>query len=350
MRGLVFLGDGQVELREFADPRPGAGEVVVAIRASGMCGSDLRPYQAGQSAFVTGHEPCGVVAERGPGVSELQAPLGQRVMVHHYWGCGMCKHCRVGYTQMCVNGARVMGFSADGGNAPYLLAPAGSLVPLPDELSFAEGAAIACGTGTAYAALKRLDVSGRDTLAIFGQGPVGLAATQLATAMGARVLAVDPSAERRELARQLGATAAIDSTLGSPVEAIRELTHGEGADATLDCTGHPEARANCAKAARAWGRACFVGEQGTATFEMTPDVIHKQLTMYGSWTFSTVLLAECARFAVDRNVPLRKVFTESFTLERADAAFRKFAARGMGKGVFVFDVGQDSPGVTSPVS
>src|SRR5439155_215646 len=202
---------------------------------------------------------------------------------------------------------RVMGFSADGGNAPYLLAPAGSLVPLPDELSFAEGAAIACGTGTAYAALKRLDVSGRDTLAIFGQGPVGLAATQLATAMGAR-----------ELARQLGATAAIDSTLGSPVEAIRELTHGEGADATLDCTGHPEARANCAKAARAWGRACFVGEQGTATFEMTPDVIHKQLTMYGSWTFSTVMLAECARFAVDRNVPLRKVFTESFTLERAD--------------------------------
>ena len=271
-------------------------------------------------------------------------------MVHHYWGCGMCKHCRVGYTQMCVNGARVMGFSADGGNAPYLLAPAGSLVPLPDELSFAEGAAIACGTGTAYAALKRLDVSGRDTLAIFGQGPVGLAATQLATAMGARVLAVDPSAERRELARQLGATAAIDSTLGSPVEAIRELTHGEGADATLDCTGHPEARANCAKAARAWGRACFVGEQGTATFEMTPDVIHKQLTMYGSWTFSTVLLAECARFAVDRNVPLRKVFTESFTLERADAAFRMFAARGMGKGVFVFDVDQDSPGVTSPVS
>ena len=180
MRGLVFLGERKVELREFADPRPGPGEVVVAIRASGMCGSDLRPYEQGQSSYVTGHEPCGVVAERGPAVTEQQAPLGQRVMVHHYWGCGMCKHCRIGYTQMCVHGAKVMGFSANGGNAPYLLAPASSLVPLPDELSFAEGAAIACGTGTAYSALKRLDVSGRDTLAIFGQGPVGLAATQLA--------------------------------------------------------------------------------------------------------------------------------------------------------------------------
>ena len=336
MQGLVFLGEGKVELREFADPRPGPGEVVVAIRASGMCGSDLRPYELGQSSFVTGHEPCGVVAERGAGVTEQQAPLGQRVMVHHYWGCGMCKHCRVGYTQMCVHGARVMGFSANGGNAPYLLAPASSLIPLPDELSFAEGAAIACGTGTAYSALKRLDVSGRDTLAIFGQGPVGLAATQLAAAMGARVIVVDPLAERRELACQLGAASAIDSATTSVVDVIRELTHGEGADATLDCTGHPEARANCARAARAWGRACFVGEHGTATFDMTPDVIHKQLTMYGSWTFSTVLLAECARFAVDRHIPLKNVFTESFTLDQAEPAFRKFSSRAMGKGVFVF--------------
>src|SRR5579864_5200846 len=249
----------------------------------------------------------------------------------------MCKHCRVGYTQMCIHGSRVMGFSANGGNAPFLLAPATSLVPLPEPLTFAEGAAISCGTGTAYSALKRLAVSGRDTLAIFGQGPVGLAATQLATAMGARVIAVDPLPERRALATKLGAEVAIDSSAEPPVEAIRQFTHGEGADATLDCTGISEARANCAKAARAWGRACFVGEQGTATFDMTPDVIHKQLTMYGSWTFSTILLAECAQFAVDRRVGLRKVFTEEFRLEEADVAFQKFAGRTMGKGVFVFD-------------
>jgi threonine dehydrogenase-like Zn-dependent dehydrogenase len=230
-----------------------------------------------------------------------------------------------------------MGSSADGGHAPYLLAPATSLVALADELSFAEGAAIACGTGTAYSALKRLDISGRDSLAIFGQGPVGLAATQLATAMGARVLAVDPSEERRRLACQLGAEVGIDPVVTPPVEAIRELTHGEGADATLDCTGDAEARANCAKAARAWGRACFVGERGTATFDMTPDVIHKQLTMYGSWTFSINLMAECARFAVDRRVPLGHVFTDSFTADQAQDAYRRFENRGMGKGVFVFE-------------
>jgi threonine dehydrogenase-like Zn-dependent dehydrogenase len=340
MRGVVFKGERVVALEEFADPTPGPGEVVVAIKASGMCGSDMAPYQnpkpASAPSVICGHEPCGVVAELGADVTNSGLIRDQRVLIHHYQGCGTCKQCRIGYTQMCMTGTRVMGSSMHGGNAPYLLAPASALMPLPDELSFAEGAAIACGTGTAYAALKRLDISGRDTLAIFGQGPVGLAATQFATVMGARVLAVDPSPERRALALQLGAEVAIDPTTTPPVATIRDLTHGEGADATLDCTGNAEARANCARAARPWGRACFVGERGTATFEMTPEVIHKQLTMYGSWTFSTVLMAECARFAADRKVPLRHVFTETFTLDQAPQAFRLFESRTMGKGVFLF--------------
>ena len=342
MRGLVFAGDRRVVLQEFPDPVPGPGEVVIAMRASGICGSDLHLYRTPahelrqRPAVVCGHEPCGVVVERGAGVTAPQAPLGQRVMIHHYRGCGTCWLCRMGYTQMCA-GAEVMGTDTHGGNAPYLLAPASTLVPLPDELSFAEGAAIACGTGTAYAALKRLDVSGRDTLAIFGQGPVGLAATQLATAMGARVVAADPSPQRRSLARHLGADVVIDPTTTAPVAAIQVLTHGEGADATLECSGHPEARVNCARAARPWGRACFVGAHGTATFDMTPDVIHRQLTMYGCWTFNPLLMAECARFAVDRRVPLGHVITDTFTLDQADEAFHRVEARGMGKGVFTFD-------------
>src|SRR5262249_58979311 len=116
------------------------------------------------------------------------------------------------------------------------------LVPLPDELSFEEGAAISCGTGTAYQALKRLDVSGRDTLAVFGQGPVGLSATLLGVAMGARVVAVDVGAERRALAKELGAEAVVDPREVDPVAALRELTHGEGGDAALACPGHPDPR------------------------------------------------------------------------------------------------------------
>ena len=336
MRGLAFKGNRQIALEEFPDPVPGPGEVLVAMRASGICGSDLNLYRRASfdRRVVCGHEPCGEVVSRGAGVPEREAPTGQRVMIHHYRGCGQCRLCGMGYTQMCRQ-AEVMGTDIDGGHAPFIVVPVTTLVELPEELSFAEGAAIACGTGTAYAALKRLDVSGRDTLAIFGQGPVGLSATQLATAMGARVIAVDPSGERRAMSSEMGAFTVLDPSAADPVAAIRELTHGEGADMTLDCSGHSEARVQCARAARPWGKACYVGAHGTATFEMTPDVIHRQLTMLGCWTFNRQLMAECARFAVDRQVALGRVFTDTFTLEQADDAYQRVEGQRIGKGVFI---------------
>jgi threonine dehydrogenase-like Zn-dependent dehydrogenase len=337
MRGIVFVGDRRLELRDFPDPSPGPREVVVEMKASGMCGSDLTPYRqpAGQVLpIIRGHEPCGVVVERGAAVMEDEAPIGQRVMIHHYSGCGQCKYCRVGYAQLCVESHLVYGSTAHGGHARYILVKPYMLVPLDDTLSFEQGAAISCGTGTAYGALKRLDVSGRDTLAIYGQGPVGLSGTMLARAMGARVIVVDMSPERLEMAQQFGADEAIDARESDPVKAIRELTHGEGADATLDCTGQPQARVNAVRSARMWGRTCFVGEGNTATFEVSPDIIHKQLTIYGSWTFSSVGQAECAQFVIDRRLPLDKLLTHRFTLDQADEAYKLFETQTTGKGVF----------------
>ena len=342
MRGVVLPGERRVELREFPDPRPGPDDAVVGIRASGICGSDLRPYRAPAASRpeplpVSGHEPCGVVLEVGSNVPPHAARPGDRVIVHHYSGCGVCKHCRVGYTQMCLDRHEVYGFSAHGGNAPYLRVPASTLVRLPDELSFAEGAAIACGTGTAFSALKRLDVSGRDTLAVYGQGPVGLSATLLGRAMGARVLAIDLAAERLALAAELGADVTIDAAAQDPVEAVRELTHGEGAETALDCTGNATARAQAVRCAAYWGRVCWVGEGGTVALEPSRDVIHTQLTIYGSWTFSTVGLAECARFVAGRRVPLTRLVTDTFGLEQAEEAFRYFDQGRSGKCVFVVE-------------
>src|SRR2546427_8535514 len=197
MRGVVFLGNRKLELREFPDPTPGPGELVVARKASGMCGSDLHPYRAAGNAaaalglggggepVVAGHEPCGVVAERGPGVSAGDAPIGQRVMVHHYKGCGRCKHCRVGWAQLCRQGIVVYGMTGHGGHAPFMSVPAYTLVPLPEPLGFAAGAAVSCGTGTAHGAREPLDVSRRGTPPGFAPRPVGPHATMLGGAMGA---------------------------------------------------------------------------------------------------------------------------------------------------------------------
>jgi (R,R)-butanediol dehydrogenase / meso-butanediol dehydrogenase / diacetyl reductase len=342
MRGVVFLGDRELEIREVPDPEPGPRDVIVKMKASGMCGSDLMTYRMPREQRMTrpvkvaGHEPCGVVVARGSAVGDDEARIGERVMIHHYSGCGRCRNCRIGYTQMCLRGTTVYGSGADGGHADYIRVLPYMLVPLADELTFEEGAAISCGTGTAYLALERLAVSGRDTLAVFGQGPVGLSATMLAKAMGARVIGVDVSAERLALARELGADEVVDASAGDPVEQIKALTGGEGAEATLDCTGNPTARANAVKSAVDWGRVCFVGEGNTATFDMSPDVIHKQLTLYGSWTFSQSGQARCARFVLERKVPLEKLLTHTFSLDEAEAAYRLFDTQTTGKGVFVF--------------
>jgi len=349
MRGVVFLGERELELREFPDPSPGPGEVVLAIKASGMCGSDLHPYRAkrggGAAAalglggsggpFIGGHEPCGVVAEVGRDVPESVAAVGRRVMNHHYKGCQRCRHCRRGWAQLCRSGITVYGMTGHGAHAAYMKVPAETCVPLPDEMSFEEGAAVSCGTGTAYQALKRLDASGRDTLAVFGQGPVGLSATLLGVAMGARVIAVDLAAERRALAKAFGADEVIDPNAVDAVKAIHELTGGQGAECTMDCTGNPDARIAALRSADTWGRVALVGEGGQTTFDVSQHMLRRQLTIHASWTFSTTIQEECARYVVERGVPLKNLITERWKLEQAAEAYALFDRQSTGKGVFV---------------
>jgi threonine dehydrogenase-like Zn-dependent dehydrogenase len=349
MKGAVFVGNRKVEIRSFPDPAPDPGEVVIQMKASGMCGSDLKFYRSapgeaqkalglGGSAepTIAGHEPCGVVAAHGPGVSEREAPIGQRVMDHHYAGCGVCKHCRVGWSQLCREGIKVYGATAHGGHAEYLKVPARTLVPLPDELSFPEGAAVACGTGTAYGALKRMQTQGGQTLAVFGQGPVGLSATVIGAKMGARVIAVETNEDRLSLAKSFGADATVNSSKEDPEKTLKELTRGEGVDLALDCTGAAAARRAAVRSVRTWGTACYVGEGGDVTLEVSPDLLRRQVTLIGSWTFSAMGMAECARFIADSGIKLEKIFTHRWKLDQADEAYRVFDQQSSGKGVIEF--------------
>ena len=346
MKGVVFLGERKLEIRDFPDPTPGPGEVVLSIKASGMCGSDLKFYRAtgnetaalglGGSGkpVIAGHEPCGIIAAVGPGVSEIEGTVGQRVMNHHYQGCGTCKHCRVGWSQLCKAGITVYGVTAHGGHAEYLKVPVRTLVPLPEELSFVAGAAVSCGTGTAYGALRRMHIAGGSTLAVFGQGPVGVSATLLGAKMGARVIAVESNAERRALALRFGADKAIEPTDAEKV--LKELTRGEGVDLAMDTTGVSSARIAAVRSAKTWGTVCFVGEGGDVTIDVSKDMLRKQLTIIGSWTFSAMGQLECARFAVDNGIDVDALFSHKWKLEQADEAYRVFDTQSTGKGVIVF--------------
>src|SRR5918999_685940 len=226
------------------------------MKASVMWGPALHKYRRPKNVprtgsgippsadpVIAGHEPCGVVVAVGPGVGPGEAKGGNRMMVHHYQGCTLCSHCRSGWQQLCQEvPVKVYGNNAHGGHARYLKVPANTMVPLPESLSFAAGAAISCGSGTAYGALRRMNLSGRDTIAIFGQGPVGLAGTQFAKAMGARVIALDTNPQRLERAREFGADELVNPGSNDPVAAIKDLTNGKYADLTLDTSSNRDAR------------------------------------------------------------------------------------------------------------
>ena len=245
--------------------------------------------------------------------------------------------CRIGYTQMCLRHHEVYGRTANGGHEDYMVVPAYTCIAMPDELDFASAAACSCGTGTAFQAIKRLNVLGAETVAIFGQGPVGLSATMFAAQMGARVIAIDVVDTRLQLAKDLGADELINAANQDCEKVIRELTGGEGADSTLDATGIPEVRIQAVDSAKYWGKVCFVGEGNTTTFDISRQIIHKQLTVLGSWTFSQSGLADVAKFVVERKSPMSKLITHTFSLDEAQNAYDLFVEGDTGKVIFVWD-------------
>ena len=343
MKGLFFLGDRQVVLGEVDDPKPDYGEVVVEIKASGMCGSDLHPYRATpnrdipiERRFIGGHEPCGVVVEVGAGVPEQVAKPGDRVMVHHYHGCMTCAHCRTGWPQLCHPDTRTTySANAHGAHAPYMKVPASTLVPLPDALSFEAGAAIACGTGTAWGALERLELGGDETVAVFGQGPVGLSATMLAAARGARVIAIDVDDDRLGLAKSFGAAETINGKNVDVAQALRALTSGSGVEMVVETSGASPAAQAGVDGIAVWGKVCMVGIGSRVSIE-TRALLDRQVTVMTSYTMSTVQQQQCADFIVSRNLDLDRIFTNRWRLDQAEQAYLVLDAQSSGKGVFLF--------------
>ena len=234
----------------------------------------------------------------------------------------------------CEKGSIVYGRTGDGAHARWMKVPARTLVPLLDGLSFVAGAAISCGTGTAYGALKRMGLQGGEALAVFGQGPVGQSATMIGVAMGARVIAVDIDPTRLEQARAFGADETVDATAGGAAERIRELTGGRGAAFTVECSGNANAINEALRDAPV-GHVCLVGMGGRPSVNVTDDIIRGQLTVLGSWTFSSIGQADCAEFCARQALPVEKLFTHRFTLDQAPRAYAMFDNRETGKAVIL---------------
>ena len=313
MTGVILPGDGTVAFREFPVPEPGPGQVLVKVRASSICGSDIRAiYRAhlgkGPEGYaagtIAGHEPAGDVVRTGPGCRDIKA--GDRVVVYHITGCGVCRDCREGYMISCRSNEHraAHGWQRDGGHAPFMLTEEHACVRLPDSLTYVDGAFCACGFGTVWEALNRMGVCGGHSLFVTGLGPVGLAAAMLGRALGAKqVLGTDISDSRRCAAADKGLVdRAFDAGAGNKeiIEQVRRLTGGRLCERTMDCSGSPSARVLALACTREWGRCAFVGEGGNVDFDVSPMLIHPQITLYGSWVTSTRHLEDLVDF-LDRH-------------------------------------------------
>lgn len=345
MIGAVLPGNSTVELREVPVPTPGPGQVLLRMGASTICGSDIRAIYrehlgTGPEAYqgvICGHEPSGQIVATGGGTRRFRE--GDRVLLYHISGCGRCHDCRMGYQISCQSPLRAAyGWQRDGGNAQFCLAEEADCVLMPDSMTYVDGACIACGFGTCYEAIRRLGVSGDDTALIVGLGPMGLASLMLTRARGAtKVIGVDRVPDRLALAERLGIADVVIPADDDAVERIREATEGKGAEVAIDTSGVSAGRQLAVRATRHWARIAFVGEGGTVELNPSPDLIHDQKTVYGSWVTSLANIEDLVERMPRWDMHPETTVTHRFSLSDASEAYRTMDEGRSGKVAIVFE-------------
>ncbi len=344
MQAAFLPGDSTVVIRDVEIPEPGHGQVLLEVKASTICGSDIRAIYhehlgqgpEGYQGVVAGHEPCGRIVKEGPGLKRFKQ--GDRVIVYHISGCGVCNDCRRGYMISCTSPHRAAyGWQRDGGMAPYILADEKDLVALPDGLSYLDGAQVACGFGTVYEGLERIGISGNDAVLVVGLGPVGLAALMLAKALGAeKLIGVDVAPERLELAQQLGLADHVLRASDATVAQILNLTGGHGVERAFDASGSDQGRRTAVQSTRKWGKIALVGEGGALSLQPSSDLIHDQKTVCGSWVTSIWRMEELVERLVRWNIHPEDLVTHRFTLGEVSKAYALMASGQCGKVAVVF--------------
>lgn len=335
MLGATFPGDSTVDIGWHDVPIPGPGQVLIRTAASAICGSDLRNSywerrDRGERTYtgcIGGHEFAGTVIGVGAGVYSVA--VDDLVAVYHVAGCGQCIVCRGGYMIHCESPRRrAYGNQRDGGHSPVVLVDASTCIPAPKSFSGIDASLLGCGFGTAYEGLARIKVHSSDRVLVVGLGPVGLAVGMVARALGARVvLGAEVSEGRRRWAETLALfddVVAPDSIQSSPFSA------------SVDASGSAEGRSLALRALDTWGRCAFIGEGGYVRIDVSESLLHKEVTLSGSWVTSIPNMAICARILADRDMHPDIIVEHRISLLEADLAYRLASDRSTGKVCLTF--------------
>jgi threonine dehydrogenase-like Zn-dependent dehydrogenase len=320
MRAVRMLGGERVEVIDAPAPAPPEGGVVVRVRASGLCGSEMHSYRAAEAMDQPpngGHEPAGEVVDA---TRSRRWHVGDRVGIHAVWGCGHCNWCAQGIYTFCDQISVGVGAHAE-----LFAAPDHVLAPLPDDVDYPVGALLAGdGLGVPYHTSQRLKTRGGDTVAVVGCGPIGLGNILVQSFLGARVVGLDLVPRRLDWARELGAAATLDAGEG-PAEALREITAGRMADAVIEASGRPEGFALALRLVGKGGTVACCGENRDVALHVGRDLIRRDITLFGGWFYhyrDYPRMLELRR----RGLAVERLISHQFALEQAADAFALFAA------------------------
>jgi L-iditol 2-dehydrogenase len=325
-------GKGNVEIRDVAEPIPGSGQVMVEVKAAGVCGSDLHIYYDEIAIpivppVIMGHEFSGIIVELGKGVEHLR--VGDRVTCETTaWSCGRCRHCRIGNYNMCAS-RKVVGYAFDGCFARYCVVNERQVHLLPDNVDFLAGALTEPLACCVHAVLELTAISAGDVATITGPGPIGLLCLQLTKAAGGYAIMCGTwqDEERLEMARRFGADLTVNVQNTDLLRLLGDLTDGQGADLFFECAGAPPAARLGLSATRRGGQYTQIG-LFPGPFELSFDQIaYKELRVTGSlgqrWSSWQRALALMAQGQVDT----RSLVSHVLPLSEWREAFRLFEAK-----------------------
>ena len=318
MKAVQLVKIGQpVEMHDIPVPEIGPKDVLVKVKAAGICHSDAH-YRAGASPvrplpMTMGHEVAGVVEEVGETVTGIQP--GDRVCLHYMITCGNCEFCNMGSEQFCTSGSMI-GKYQPGGYAEYISLPSRSVFTLPEEIPFEQAAIMMCSSATSFHALRKSRLKAGERVAVFGVGGLGMSAVQLAYAMGAlQVFGVDINSDKLALAEEYGATP-INASQADAVEEIKHLTKNRGVDVALELIGLPATMQQAIECAGVFGRIVLVGiNEKTIEIDPYAELLCKEAEIIGVSDHLASEIPTLIKFARLGKLDLSKVISHTIPLD-----------------------------------
>jgi 6-hydroxycyclohex-1-ene-1-carbonyl-CoA dehydrogenase len=325
MKAALFLGSNQpLEIDEIPTPDPGPGDILVKVAGCGVCHTDLHYLDHGVPTFkkpplVLGHEISGNISSLGPHVSDWKE--GDPVLLPAVYGCGQCRMCREGRENICQDMV-MFGNNVDGGYAEYVLAPAKDAVRMPQSIPLVDGAIIADAITTPYhAVVNRANIRPGDKAVVFGCGGIGLNLIQVASALGAEVIAVDVVDSKLELAAELGAMQTINPNKVERIDKeIKKLTGG-GADVAFEAIGLPVTQEQAFSSIRTGGRFVVVGFSAKPMELNSGRVMYRELEIVGSLGCRAVDYPRVLSLVQSGKINLQKLVSGHFPLSEINQAF-----------------------------